>query len=181
MFGLRAAIMCPYCANPAERMTGHELYGSRGGTYRERPGLDGRIFFACKPCDAHVGTHKATGQPLGSLANGPLRKLRSSVHSLLDRFWLRHTDRRAERLRVYSHLAKLMDIDPDLCHVALFRERSCLLATDIIMRGSLQRSLDNEATWAPKNPNDKYQKPAPWKPQIAGEAEHNQREPDDAP
>jgi hypothetical protein len=52
-----------------------------------RKDLQRRKFFRCKPCGAHVGTHKDTGKPLGTCANAELRRARGFVHRTLDPIW----------------------------------------------------------------------------------------------
>lgn len=73
-------ILCPYCDQRAKRQTGVMLFP-------HRPDLADLIYFVCAPCDAHVGTHKKTGQPMGQLANEHLRQLRAATHRAFDPRW----------------------------------------------------------------------------------------------
>lgn len=70
---------CPYCGNEAKYGPNEEFYGTRyGRSY---------MCYYCKSCDAYVGTHNNTTKPLGTMANGELRKARMAAHANLDRYW----------------------------------------------------------------------------------------------
>lgn len=43
--------------------------------------------YYCKPCGAYVGTHQNTEKPLGTMANGELRKARIAAHANIDPYW----------------------------------------------------------------------------------------------
>ena len=79
----------------------------------------------CSPCDAYVGTHKRTGEPLGTLANATLRNYRKRVHATFDPVWKQGTMKRGE---AYVAFAKLMGISTGDCHIALFNEEQCIEA-----------------------------------------------------
>jgi hypothetical protein len=57
-------VTCPYCGQPA-------IYVDSAAVYRI--GSYGMIYL-CRPCQAWVGVHPGTDQPLGRLANAELRR-----------------------------------------------------------------------------------------------------------
>ena len=72
-------MICPYCQKEALWVSNEEVYGNRyGKSY---------MCYFCKDCDAYVGCHQNTTQPLGIMANRELRQLRMQCHALFDPFW----------------------------------------------------------------------------------------------
>ena len=113
------APICPYCGKPAVMATGDEVYS-------QRLDLDEKRFWCCWPCDARVGCHPGTRNPLGTLANAPLRRLRNQVHALFDPFWKRARKQRGkERRAAYARLANDLGIPSSECHVAHFDADRC--------------------------------------------------------
>lgn len=113
-------IVCPYCNCECELVSGEEVYP-------HRQDLAHLQFFLCRPCWAYCGTHR-NGKPLGTPANGKLRKLRQTAHSVLDPIWKKILD----RSEVYRRLATLMSISVDKCHVGMFNEAQCLEALRVM-------------------------------------------------
>lgn len=74
------APICAYCGVRSKLVTGKDLYP-------HRPDLYSLNFYQCTPCDAHVGCHKGTPNPLGRLANAELRKMKSAAHAVFDPIW----------------------------------------------------------------------------------------------
>lgn len=65
---------CNYCNNEAIWCENKTIYGRNyGKSY---------MVYYCKPCDAYVGCHNNTKQPLGSLANKELRELRKKSKNM---------------------------------------------------------------------------------------------------
>lgn len=72
-------MICPYCKKEAKWINNKEVYGKQfGRSY---------MCYYCKDCDAYVGCHNNTKNPLGTMANASLRKMRQHVHSVLDPLW----------------------------------------------------------------------------------------------
>jgi len=71
---------CPYCSKAAELVHGDTIYP-------HRPDLSEKRFWLCRDCDAYVGCHPGTEQPLGFPANAELRKLRQEAHLVFDAYW----------------------------------------------------------------------------------------------
>ncbi len=104
---------CQYCNQPTKLLTGKELYGS---DFKKT-----KFFWACKPCKAHVGAENSMGQPKGTLAKKPLRKLRRECHHHFDRHW--HNNE--ERNKLYKRLANKMGYGYTNIHFGFFHELQC--------------------------------------------------------
>lgn len=111
---------CPYCSNAAVLADGATIYPGRID-------LKDLKFWWCEPCDAYVGCHKPNKgygdgtRPLGTLANGELRKYRMKVHLEFDALW----NTKEERKAAYKWLAAELQIPPDKCHIAMFDAAQC--------------------------------------------------------
>lgn len=88
---------CPYCNREAIWCENKEVYGRNyGKSY---------MMWLCKPCDAYVGCHNNTKEPLGRLANEDLRKMRRKVHIKIDPFW---KDGKYHRGQVYKTISDIL-------------------------------------------------------------------------
>jgi hypothetical protein len=113
---------CPYCGAPTELIDSGEIY--HGTSYGQA--------WICRPCQAWVGCHRGTSDPLGTLANAPLRAARHRAHAALDRLWKR--GRRGDRQRrsdTYRWLAAQLGIAQDDCHIGHFDEDTCQQVVEI--------------------------------------------------
>lgn len=123
MTGEVMEVRCPYCGGLAKSLSGAELYCNR-------PDLAAKWFWQCKPCNAHVGCHPGTKMPLGSLANYPLRSMRSAAHRAFDPLWRAKAKKdgisygEARRL-AYGWLAEQMDMTRDECHIGMMNIDQC--------------------------------------------------------
>lgn len=108
-------VECDYCGNPAECVTGADVYP-------HRPDLADKIIWECKPCEARVGCHPKTVKPLGRLANEQLRILKMQAHSKFDPIWKMGN---MKRKSAYAWLAKELEIDASLCHIGMMNEVMC--------------------------------------------------------
>ena len=106
---------CNYCDKPAERVTGNAIYP-------HRPDLFGKTFYRCKPCDAYVGCHPGTTEPLGLLANHETRKWRQKAHAAFDPIW---KTGRMNRKDAYRALSEALGICEDNCHIGRFEPEMC--------------------------------------------------------
>lgn len=87
-------IICPYCAKEAHWVENKEIYGKNyGKSY---------MMWLCKSCDAYVGCHNNTRQPLGTLANKELRELRKQAHAVFDPFWKEWGMKRQDAYKMLS-------------------------------------------------------------------------------
>lgn len=115
---------CQYCNKPAELLTGRELYGS---LFKKT-----KFFWVCRSCKARVGAENSMGQPKGTLAKKPLRKLRRECHHHFDRHW--HNNK--ERNNLYRRLANKMRYGYIIIHFGFFDEKQCTLAILIMQQKS---------------------------------------------
>ena len=132
------AIKCPYCTQAAQLVTGAEIY-------RHRPDLAGLNFWACFPCGAYVGCHKAgawfwkAGKkvisdgtiPLGRLANAELRQAKQAAHAAFDPMW---KERGQPRKTAYAWLAFKLGIPEADCHIGEFDVERCRLVVEVCRR-----------------------------------------------
>ena len=119
-------IKCPYCNQDTKLVTGKVIYP-------HRPDLYDRHFYLCKPCNAYVGTHKKTSEPLGKPANLELRIARRKAHAALDPIW--QESETIKRSDVYAALAKALNISRDDCHIGQFDIEMCQKVIEICNNG----------------------------------------------
>ena len=93
-------MICPYCNKPAKWVQNKEIYGRNyGKSY---------MAWWCKPCDAYVGCHNNTKDPLGKIADRETRYWRQEAHGVLDplwKAWKRNSNRRMNRNRIYETIS----------------------------------------------------------------------------
>lgn len=133
------SIPCDYCTRAAALVDSSIVY--HGRSY-------GPIYY-CGPCQAWVGCHPNTTQPLGRLANAELRKWKQAVHAVFDPVWKRRLElkrkvdpaytRAMARGGRYRELAVLMGIAREECHIGMFDVERCALAVKIIQSVALER------------------------------------------
>lgn len=106
-------VACPYCGQCAILVSGSVLYP-------RFPELHAKWFWRCQPCGAHVGCHPGTKEPLGTLANAPLRQARQAAHAAFDPLW-----RDGGRSAAYRWLAGELQVAASACHIGQFDEDQC--------------------------------------------------------
>ena len=112
-------VICSYCGNFTSLVQGSEIYKVQNKPYSKK------YFYYCKECDAYVGCHPGTKNPMGTVANRRLRKLRNSCHNSFDKIW---KDKHLSRSQAYKWLAAELNIPPKQCHIGMFDEQACLKA-----------------------------------------------------
>lgn len=123
-------IPCPYCGEMAVFMTSKDYYGKDYGTN----------LYTCKPCDARIGTHQRTANPLGTMAKPELRALRMQAHKLFDPLWKPNHKgdgrSRMSRKEAYTWLRDTLGLDKKDAHIGKFNEEQCerLIAVLKILR-----------------------------------------------
>lgn len=105
-------VFCPYCKNHATLVDGLAIYP-------HRPDLAELRFWKCAPCEAYVGCHKGTTNPLGRLANAELRKAKMATHAVFDPIWKDGHMRRGE---AYRWLQSVMTMTEEECHIGEFSD-----------------------------------------------------------
>jgi zinc-finger-containing domain len=108
-------VNCQYCNKETNLVTGKEIYS-------HRPDLAGKKFYICKPCKAYVGCHSNTENPLGTVANYSLRKLRNEAHAIFDPIWRSKT---LSRSAAYVWMRDKLGLSVDDCHIAMFNPGQC--------------------------------------------------------
>lgn len=122
------SVSCDYCGSDAPLVTGAEVYPHRAD-------LHSKLFYLCRPCEAWVGTHDGTSEPLGRLANAELRQWKSMAHAAFDPLWrakIRQGSRKKHaRGAGYQWLAGQLGIEADLCHIGMFDVAMCRRVVEI--------------------------------------------------
>lgn len=126
-------VICDYCGQSSELVTGATIYP-------HRPDLSSLKFWSCSPCRAYVGCHKLNipkriyndCTPLGRLANAELRNLKKLAHAAFDPYW---KEERRKRTDCYEQLAIKMGIKVNDCHIGMFSEAQCRKVIDICRTG----------------------------------------------
>ena len=114
-------VLCPYCKAPAELVTGVEIYPHRSDLFKKN-------FWNCNPCNAYVGCHDGTVNPLGRLANEKLRRMKRWAHDVFDPLWKEKGVKRGE---AYLRLARSLGIPMEECHIGMFSEQMCMRVVEI--------------------------------------------------
>lgn len=83
--------------------------------------------YVCSACGAMVGMHPFTSIPLGTLADGPLRRLRKACKQPFNLLWVH---KRMTRDEAYAALAKHLGIPAAQCHFGLLDDATCRAARD---------------------------------------------------
>ena len=79
----KAHITCPYCHALAQLRPASSIYGIHT---KDRAAK----LYVCSrypACDAYVQAHKATGLPMGTLADKSLRQKRMQAHRTFNQLW----------------------------------------------------------------------------------------------
>ncbi len=117
---IREGRICPYCGGKPEFVESDAVYSRSYG-----------MIWLCRPCEAWVGVHKESGQPLGRLADQSLRERKREAHHYFDNLWRRKMlkykiSKGAARSRAYSWLSERLRIHPDQCHIGMMDDTECL-------------------------------------------------------
>ena len=112
---------CPYCGADVR------FHSSSAFVYR---GTDYGPVYACSrfpTCDAIVGVHKGTTEPLGRLANRSLRDWKKRAHAAFDPIWQMApgSPKRKTRNSAYGWLSVQLGIPGETCHIGMFDEETC--------------------------------------------------------
>lgn len=103
---------CPYCKKDAIWTSNDVVYGRKYGK--------SFMCYYCKDCDAYVGCHNNTKNPLGTMANKVLRKKRMEAHAVIDPIW---KNKQRSRGKVYQMLSDAMGIK--YLHIGSADEKLC--------------------------------------------------------
>jgi len=109
------APLCPYCGTFSKMVTGQRIYPHRQDLFDMQ-------FYLCAPCDAYVGCHEGTTNPLGRLADLALRRAKNRAHAAFDPLW---RNGKMKRQSAYKWLAQQLGIDAKDCHIGMFDVEIC--------------------------------------------------------
>ena len=85
------------------------------------------MLYVCKKypvCDAYIRTQKGTAIPLGMMANGKLRAMRTDAHRLFDQLYLKHY---MPKKTAYAWLSSILGVPIQKAHIGLLSELQCEL------------------------------------------------------
>lgn len=111
-----STLKCPYCGAPV-------IYRSADGIYKENK--NNAMLYVCSnypKCDAYARVHKGTNQPMGTLADGKLRKLRDITHEYFDKL---HKSGIMTKQEAYYWLANLIQAPLSQAHIGYLGEYYC--------------------------------------------------------
>ena len=109
---------CPYCGSTT-------VYRSATGIYTDNP--DDVMLYVCKnypACDAYIRTQKGTAIPLGQMANGKLRALRTDTHRLFNQLYLKGY---MHKQTAYGWLSSVLGVPQEKAHIGQLSELQCEL------------------------------------------------------
>ena len=106
--------ICPYDDEASVLQNGMQVYN--------RYDLRHRWFYICPKCDARVGCHPGTKNPLGRMADAELRSWKNKAHAAFDPLWKEKSRREKTptgkaRRAGYKWLAEQLGIPVKQCHV----------------------------------------------------------------
>lgn len=107
---------CPYCG-------GKIVLRSADGIYKDNS--KGVMLYVCSnypACDAYVRVHEGTMKPVGTLANGNLRKLRNTAHHYFNKLYESGVMTKDE---AYSWLAYMISAPKSQAHIGYLGEYYC--------------------------------------------------------
>ena len=120
--------ICPYCKTKAQWVSHSEIYN--GKVFNEKA----HMIWLCKPCDAYVGCHQNTKQPLGTIVNAATRRARKLTKEAFIKNYLRGNwnCKPVMKNMAYETLAERMGISKKKCHFAMFDIETCRKAWKVI-------------------------------------------------
>lgn len=131
---------CPYCKSPTRIVDAAVVYGRSGfGRLLICTGYPG--------CDAYVSIHSDRTDGKGSLARGPLRRLRRKCHELFDPLWERDTP--LHRQQLYRAAAKFFHLTE--FHIGHLDETAAqkFIEQFPTFRARLMKRIERQARLAP--------------------------------
>lgn len=127
-------VECPYCHRPAVLRSAAEIYGAKA--HRSE------MVYACSGypwCDAYVGVHSHSKEPMGTLANSELRRQRARAHQVFDQLWQTGP---FTRKGAYQLLRLRFGLTKEEAHIGMFDGDMCeqtILFAEKIMSGQLMK------------------------------------------
>lgn len=103
--------LCPYCKGEPMLRDSNVVYGRSYGP-----------IWYCEPCNAWVGCHPGTNDPLGRLANATLREAKKRAHEAFDQIWKKKI---MSRTAAYAWLSRRLGIPKKYTHIGMFNVETC--------------------------------------------------------
>ena len=113
----RTNIYCPYCGAKATLHSASYVYGETAKT--------NDLLYVCDrypKCNAYVGAHRKSKQPMGTLANGDLRNKRIQAHRAFDWIWKSGL---MTKWQAYKWMQSKLGLSDKQAHIAKFSEYMC--------------------------------------------------------
>jgi len=114
---------CTYCGRDTEPVTGKKVY-----PHIQHEDLWPGKYWLCEYCNAYVGCHADSDIPLGTPANGELRRARTKAHKQFDKLW--RGANKSPRKQIYESLAHHLGIPTEKCHIGMFDLKQCKMTED---------------------------------------------------
>lgn len=114
----RVNIKCPYCRSQAFLRPATVVYGPKASD----PSAKLYVCARYPMCDSYVAAHRKSLLPMGTLADGELRRKRKAAHLVLDQLWQSGLMSRKE---AYRMLQLYMGIPEEEAHIAKFSLERC--------------------------------------------------------
>ena len=108
---MKKPTICRYCG-------GKVIFTDTSAIYEN----GGENIYLCTNCNAYVGVHKGTDNPLGDLANAVLRLKRRETHEVFDAYW---KEAGMTRSAGYKWLAVQLGIPVKSSHIGYFEMERC--------------------------------------------------------
>lgn len=105
-------VLCPYCGVKAEFVDSARVY--RGKSYG--------MIYDCRPCNAYVGVHHGTANPLGTMADKETRVWRMRAHEAFDPLW---KSNKMSRSAAYAEMSRRLGIPPEQAHISHMDAGQC--------------------------------------------------------
>lgn len=112
---MKKTLTCNYCNGECEWVSNKEVYGKKYGK--------SHMIWLCRDCDAYVGCHNNSKNPMGTLANRKLRQLRKDAKNLFISKCL--NGNRQYNYDRYCEIASLLNKKMSKTHFAMFNEEDC--------------------------------------------------------
>lgn len=107
---------CHYCGHTSVLRPASLVHGEKANV---------KLLYVCSQypaCNAYVGVHERTLEPLGTLADSALRRKRIQAHDLFDRIWKSRVMTRDE---AYSWLRYSFGLKGAHAHIGEFSDYYC--------------------------------------------------------
>ncbi len=114
----RVNIKCPYCGSQALLRPASVVYGARAVD----PAAPYYVCAHYPACDAYVAAHKDTRLPMGTLADGSLRRKRMEAHRAFNQLWERGL---MTRKQAYHWLQAKLGLPEQEAHIGKFSTFRC--------------------------------------------------------